>query len=458
MIKIYTPHAQVMKDFARNKTWRNLFCCVLLAIMLSWSHLALAAVAKVTDVEVSQAADVTRLTFDIDGAYHYQWQLQPGARQLVINLTPATLATNLPAARWLNTLIANARASTVSQTQLQIQLTLKTPVNVTITSAPPSGAHKNQLLVELKPRMGATIAAYTRPQSNKLIKPNKPEPNKSPLPTPVKPPAPPAPVARADQNGDEIKAWAATSSTPRVTLGNTASKQTLTVIIDPGHGGKDSGAVGPNGAREKDVVLAVSKRLQQLFSQQPGFHVVLTRTQDVFIPLRQRLAIARQCRADLFIAIHADAAYNQDAIGASVFALSERGATSEGARILAEKENQSELLYGVTVGKDQILRSVLMDLSQTHTIAVSLEMGQTILRKLSNITKLHYVRVEQAAFVVLKSPDIPSLLVETGYISNPNQEQKLRDPSYQQQLAMAIVQGVIGYFAQHPPSQKLITT
>lgn len=229
-----------------------------------------------------------------------------------------------------------------------------------------------------------------------------------------------------------------------------ASSHRKTIVIDPGHGGKDPGAVGPAGYQEKNAVLAISKILQQILRQQ-GYQVVLTRDRDFFIPLRQRLAIARRYKPDLFVAVHADAAYaGSSAYGASVFALSERGATSEGARWLAMKENQSELVDGIFVDKDPMLRSVLLDLSQTHTIGVSLDMGQQILQQLSKVTHLHYAGVEQAAFVVLKSPDIPSLLIETGYITNPKQEQQLNNPVYQRQLASNIAQGINGYFASHP--------
>ncbi len=231
-----------------------------------------------------------------------------------------------------------------------------------------------------------------------------------------------------------------------------AVMRSLVVVIDPGHGGKDPGATGVAGNKEKNVVLAISKILSRELVRQSGARVFLTRSRDEFIPLRQRLAIARRYKADLFIAVHADAAFqNTTANGASVFALSERGATSEMARWLAEKENQSELVDGVFVNKDQMLRSVLLDLSQTHTIRVSLEMGQNILNQLSTMTDLHYTQVEQAAFVVLKSPDIPSLLVETGYLSNPQQEKQLVNPAYQQKLAAAIAKGVKAYFERHPP-------
>lgn len=223
--------------------------------------------------------------------------------------------------------------------------------------------------------------------------------------------------------------------------------QPIRIVLDPGHGGKDPGAIGVVGTQEKKIVLAIAKIVLKLLNQDTHYRVWLTRTSDVYLPLRQRLAVARRYKPDLFVSIHADAAYKNSAVGASVFALSERGATSEMARWLAKKENESELVDGVFVQKDRVLRSVLLDLSQSHAIRVSLSVGKSILRQLSNVTHLHYARVEQAAFVVLKSPDIPSLLVETGYLTNAKQEQQLRNPHYQRQIAQAIVSGIRQYFS-----------
>lgn len=224
------------------------------------------------------------------------------------------------------------------------------------------------------------------------------------------------------------------------------SKQVV-VVIDPGHGGKDPGAIGQHAA-EKDVVLKIGKKLQTLLNEEPGFKAILTRSTDIYLPLRKRLAIARKHHADLFIAIHADAYSHSQATGAAVYALSQRGATSEAARWLAEKENESELggLSNELADKDAILRSVLIDLSQTHTIESSLQIGTKLLRHLEKIACLHHPRVEQAAFVVLKSPDIPSVLVETGFLSNQTEEDKLVDPNYQRQTAIAIKEGIKRYF------------
>jgi N-acetylmuramoyl-L-alanine amidase len=224
----------------------------------------------------------------------------------------------------------------------------------------------------------------------------------------------------------------------------------VVVVIDPGHGGSDPGAIGFRGTREKDVALAISKNLQNEINKIKGFHAVLTRNGDYFIALRERLEIAHRNKADMFIAIHADAYKYRNSHGASIFALSQRGATSEAARWLAEKENESELGHAIS-DKNEILRSVLIDLAQTATIRASLEIGDSILQELAGISHLHAHRVEQAAFVVLKSPDISSLLVELGFISNPYEESKLRDSRYQQKIAICLTEGVTDFFKRRPP-------
>jgi N-acetylmuramoyl-L-alanine amidase len=222
-------------------------------------------------------------------------------------------------------------------------------------------------------------------------------------------------------------------------------------MLDPGHGGKDSGAIGPNKTMEKMVVLSISKKLQNLLNQEPGIDARMTRKGDYFISLRQRLNIARKNRAQLFVAIHADAFNNNTASGASVFALSEHGATSEAARWLAERENTSELSGIDLKVKDRELKLVLLDMSQTATIDDSLQLGHSMLVALAKLTRLHTNRVEQAGFVVLKSPDIPSVLVETGFISNPSEEKLLVASPYQDRIARALEQGIASYFKQNPP-------
>lgn len=226
----------------------------------------------------------------------------------------------------------------------------------------------------------------------------------------------------------------------------------IMVVIDPGHGGKDPGASGQKNTHEKRVVLDIAQKLEYLINQQPGFKAVLTRDADYYLTLRQRLNIAREHKADMFIAIHADAYADSAAHGFSVFALSQRGASSEAARWLAARENRSELMGGVGLAdKENILRSVLINLSQSATISSSLAIGQNLLENVHSFAHLHHDQTEQAAFVVLKSPDIPSLLVETGFLSNQQEEGKLTDRNYQLNLARAMMLGIKQYFLKRPP-------
>ncbi|HLS84114.1 MAG TPA: N-acetylmuramoyl-L-alanine amidase [Arenimonas sp.] len=227
----------------------------------------------------------------------------------------------------------------------------------------------------------------------------------------------------------------------------------LVIAIDAGHGGKDPGAIGPSGKREKDVTLAVARELARLIDADPGMQAYLVRDSDVFIPLQQRYMSAREAQADLFISVHADAAHNRSAAGASVYVLSLRGASSEAARWLADQENAADLVGGVELdARDRNLAAVLLDLSQNATMRVSDDIASQVLGALKGVGKAHKPQVERANFVVLRSPDVPSMLVETGFISNPGEESKLSDPKYRARLAAAIVDGVRNYFSlQAPP-------
>ena len=229
----------------------------------------------------------------------------------------------------------------------------------------------------------------------------------------------------------------------------------IIVAIDAGHGGEDPGASGANGSREKDITLMVAMKLKQLIDAEPNMRAVLTRDGDYFIPLHGRVVKARGMQADLFVSIHADAFTKQSARGSSVFALSERGATSASARYLAKKENESDLIGGVSLNdKDPILARTLLDLSQTATINDSLKLGKAVLSEIGEINTLHAKRVEQASFAVLKSPDIPSILVETAFISNPEEERRLNDEAYQEQLCASILNGIKKYFSTNPALAK----
>lgn len=229
-----------------------------------------------------------------------------------------------------------------------------------------------------------------------------------------------------------------------------------TVVIDPGHGGEDPGAIGRRGTQEKVITLLIARRLKALIDAEPNMRAVLTRDGDFSLSLPARVEKARRIRADLFVSIHADAFIKPHARGSSVFALSERRATSEAARWLAKRENDADLIGGVNIDtKDRYLARTLLDLSQTATIDHSLRLGGAVLRELGAVNRLHKPRVEQASFAVLKAPDVPSILVETAFISNPEEERRLGDRAYQDRMAQALLAGIKGYLTKHPPRPGL---
>jgi N-acetylmuramoyl-L-alanine amidase len=259
-------------------------------------------------------------------------------------------------------------------------------------------------------------------------------------------PSPPAPQVVVKKTPPEHA-----TKKPALQMTAAVKAHPVIIVIDAGHGGKDPGTIGASGTKEKNVVLEIAERLAELINKEPNMHAVLTRDGDYFVKLRDRLRLARKDNADLFVAIHADAYLTAESSGVSVYALSRHGATSEAARWLAKRDNYSEL-GGVDISglgdKSYALRSVLLDLAQAATITDSVRLGSDILNSLANVTKLHYPRVEQAPFMVLKSPDIPSVLVETGYLSNPKEEERLRDPSYRNKIAQALLTGIRHYLTR----------
>ncbi|WP_229509246.1 N-acetylmuramoyl-L-alanine amidase [Massilia sp. CCM 8734] len=269
-----------------------------------------------------------------------------------------------------------------------------------------------------------------------LAQPAVPTPKPElPEPAPIRPDPPRVAAQKNDKGGKVVRM--------------------MTIALDPGHGGEDPGAIGASGTREKDIVLAIAKRLKFKLEEQPNMRVMLTRDGDYFVPLGVRVEKARKVQADLFVSIHADAFMLPTARGSSVFVLSEKGATSTAARWLANKENLADAIGGVNIqSHDKQIASVLLDLSTTAQINDSMKLGKAVLGEISGIAKLHKGSVEQAGFAVLKAPDIPSILIETAFISNPEEEAKLRDNGYQDQIAAAITKGIKRYFAANPPLAK----
>ena len=273
----------------------------------------------------------------------------------------------------------------------------------------------------------------------------------------IYPLVPPDPLAALIESGGKLPLPQASRADPADKPAAPAAERPkvarlATIVIDPGHGGEDPGARGRLGSREKDITLTIGTRLKALIDAEPDMRAVLTRDADFYVPLGVRVEKARRVKADLFVSVHADAFIRPHARGSSVFALSERRATSEAARWLAKKENEADLIGGVNIDvKDKYLAQTLLDLSQTATIDYSLRLGNAVLGELGQVNTLHKARVEQASFAVLKSPDVPSILVETAFISNPEEEKRLNDEAYQESLARAILAGIKRYLARHPP-------
>jgi len=287
-------------------------------------------------------------------------------------------------------------------------------------------------------------------------RPLAPSPAPAPRPAPVPPVARPPVVAKPSPPPIELASGESSATGIQSSRGKSRTDRLIIVALDPGHGGEDPGAIGPNGTREKDIVLSIAHRLRQRINATTingnPMRAFMTRDADFFVPLYNRVDKARKVQADLFISIHADAFTNPQANGASVFALSQRGATSSAARWLANKENEADLIGGVNVrSEDRHVQSAMLDMSTTAQIRDSLQLGSHVLGQIGSFARLHKPRVEQAGFAVLKSPDIPSILVETAFISNPDEEAKLRTAAYQDQIADGIMKGLRNYFAKNPP-------
>ncbi|HET9471202.1 MAG TPA: N-acetylmuramoyl-L-alanine amidase [Usitatibacter sp.] len=335
---------------------------------------------------------------------------------------------------------------------VRVVFDLRTAVKPSVFPLAPAGEYKHRLVLDLYPEKPADpLLALVEPKGDPIremaqapVLESAPEPTAAAPALPVVKLTPAAPAAEAGAPG-EAKDAARSAARPKV-------DRLVIVAIDAGHGGEDPGARGKGGTREKNVTLAIARRLKARIDQEPNMRAVMVRDGDYFIPLGDRVAKSRRVRADLFVSIHADAWVRPDARGSSVFALSERGATSTAARLLAQRENQSDLIGGVNLGvKDPVLARTLLDLSLTATINDSLKLGKAVLTELGDVNALHKEQVEQAGFAVLKAPDVPSILVETAFISNPEEEKRLKDSAYQDRIAGAILGGIKRYLGQNPP-------
>jgi len=355
--------------------------------------------------------------------------------------------------------LGGIRVGRKSATTLRIVFDLKTDVKPDLFALPPVADIGHRLVLDLYPPvpLDPLMALLEAERVKERTGPAPVEVLPEKLATrPAEKPADKAPEKLAEKPADKPVERSAIKPADKPAARADArpghALRPITIAIDPGHGGEDPGAIGPRGTHEKDVVLAISRKLKSLIDAQPNMRAMLTRDADYFVPLAQRVQKARRVQADLFISVHADAFREARAKGSSVFALSESGATSAAAKWLAQKENEADLIGGVDLDRrDPVLARTLLDLSQTAQINDSLKVGRHVLEGIGTHNTLHKASVEQAGFAVLKAPDIPSILVETAFISNPDEELKLRSVRHQQQFAESMHGGIARYFARNPP-------
>ena len=386
----------------------------------------------------------TRITFESWKPVKHQLFVLPNPQRLVLDLEGARLDDGLKSlagkVKADDPYVKGVRVAINRPNVVRIVFDLKAEVRPEAFALPPAGEYRHRVVLDIHP-------LQPRDPLLALLE----APGAAPAPVEAAPPADP-PALVPPQPAAVATAPAPAPSTVSIPATRPARDRTVVVVIDPGHGGEDPGARGKGGTNEKDVTLAISRLLKARIDKEPGMRAVLTRDGDFFVPLGQRVQIARRVNADLFVSVHADAWIHPRARGSSVFALSERGATSVAASWLAKKENESDLIGGVNLDvKDPVLARTLLDLSQTASINDSLKLGREVLAELGEINRLHKPSVEQAGFAVLKAPDIPSILVETAFISNPEEEKRLADRAYQEKMANAMVQGIKRYLAQNPP-------
>ncbi|WP_300442283.1 N-acetylmuramoyl-L-alanine amidase [Zoogloea sp.] len=428
------------------------------ALLLLVSRPGQAAQTSVLAVRVWPAKDYTRITLESRDPVVFTHQSVRNPERLVVDLEGVELNDILQSLPTKITgqdpYIQLIRAGRNRPGVVRLVIELKAEVTPQVFTLRPVGEYGHRLVLDLYPvepvdpllalleKISPEEAAVGGAPTPKRME-EKPRKTAEALPKPE-----PAPSRQESVAGHEPQPPASPDNADGM-------NRLITIAIDPGHGGEDPGAVGAAGSFEKHVTLSVGRRLKAKIDAQPNMRAMLTRDADYFVPLQQRVSKARRVQADLFVSIHADAFISPSARGSSVFVLSEKGASSTAARWLAQKENAADLIGGVNLGvKDSHLARTLLDLSQTAAINDSLKVGKAVLGELGGINRLHKGEVEQASFAVLKAPDIPSILVETAFISNPEEEARLNDEAYQDRMADAIVRGLRRYFARNPPMAK----
>jgi N-acetylmuramoyl-L-alanine amidase len=406
---------------------------------------------QILAVRVWPADDYTRVTLENDSELKATHFTVENPNRLVVDIEGialnATLKEIVAKIQANDPYLKQVRVGQNRPNVVRLVFDLKEPINPQVFTLQPVGDYKHRLIFDLYP-------VKTIDPIEELIK--KGSWNKDAT-APNSPPvaiAPPKPDSKPNTASGAVTSDSKSGKDDKPTKPNQVTR-IITIALDPGHGGEDPGAIGKGGSREKDVVLAIAHRLKEKIEQQPNMRVMLTRDADFFVPLNVRVQKARNVQADLFVSIHADAFVESSASGSSVFALSEKGASSTAARWLANKENAADLIGGVNIKThDKQLASVLLDLSTTAQINDSLKLAKVVLNEISGINRLHRGVVEQAGFAVLKAPDIPSILIETAFISNPEEEARLTDEAYQDKMANAVMSGIKKYFAKNPPLAK----
>ncbi len=407
-----------------------------------WLVLAgVASAGTLTAARMSPSPDYTRVALESAQPLPFKYFLLENPRRLVVDIEGvehndvlAGLPAQLDAG---DNYVANVRAAVNRPGVMRLVFELKVPVRPSVFALKPLAGYGHRLVIDL---YSATAPNLTQALSN------------------------PAPHARPAVQGlapePQVQPKATPGNPPNVNVAKPPASYSrqMVVAIDAGHGGVDPGAIGPGGSYEKNITLSVARKLKQKIDAQPNMRAHLTRDGDYFIPLHERVNKARAVKADLFVSIHADAFIKPQARGSSVFVLSEHGATSAAARWLAKKENDADLIGGVNIDvRDQFLKRTLIDLSQTATITDSLRLGRHVLKEIGKVNDLHKDQVEQAGFAVLKAPDIPSILVEAAFISNPEEEKRLNDEAFQDKLVDAMLSGIKSYFDRLPqkPGSKV---
>ncbi len=432
-------------------------CFLNLLIGCLWAPLLTALPANAADVLITStrvwpAADYTRVTIESKQPIQHKLLNLDNPDRLVLDLDHVTLNATLNEVAGKisanDPYIKGVRVARFKPGTVRLVFDLKTRVKPETFALAPVGEYAHRLVLDVYPlEPPDPLLAFLKRRET----PPEPPPAPAvaapavaaPAPSPTPETGPPQVIAKSDPP-------AAPKPAPRTA--QPPSQRPITIVIDAGHGGEDPGARGHRGTLEKHITLAIAQKLKERIDSEPNMRAVLTRDGDFFIPLHMRVEKARRVRADLFVSVHADAFIKPSAHGSSVFALSERGATSAAARWLAKQENDADLIGGVNLGiKDPYLKQTLLDLSQTASINDSLKLGKAVLAEMGGINKLHKNYVEQAGFAVLKAPDIPSILIETAFISNPEEEKKLKNPGYQNQMADAIFTGIKRYFSKNPP-------